>query len=92
MLDNDWGKPTVSYRWTGWVWEIPIEVQDFMRIIDHTLDEFMEYTSNEYRKTKGCQHVTSWTCKHHDLNQLCLKISPITIVLECSFHMGYKKC
>ena len=22
-----------------------------------TLEEFMEYTSNQYRKTEGCQHV-----------------------------------
>jgi len=29
-----------------------------------TLEEFMEYISNQYRKTKGCQHVTGWTFKH----------------------------
>jgi hypothetical protein len=29
-----------------------------------TLEEFMEHTSNYYRKNEGCQHVTGWTCKH----------------------------
>ena len=44
-----------------------------------TLEEFMGYTSNSYRKTEGCQHVTSWTCKHLDLNRrLCPKSTPVT--------------
>jgi len=29
-----------------------------------TLEEVVEYTSNQYRKPEGCKHVTSWTCKH----------------------------
>ena len=37
----------------------PIEVQDFRKIIDHL--EYMEYTSNQYRKTKRSQHVIIWT-------------------------------
>ena len=43
-----------------------------------TLEEFMEYTSNSFRKTDGYPHVTGWTCKHLDLNRLSPKISPIT--------------
>ena len=34
-------------------------------------EEPMDYTSNEYRKTKRSQHATGWTRKHSDLNQLC---------------------
>ena len=44
-----------------------------------TWEEFIEYASNSYRKTEGCQHVTGCTCKHTDLNRLwCPTISPIT--------------
>jgi hypothetical protein len=32
-----------------------------------TSEEFVEYTSNQYRRTEGCQHVTSWTCRHLSL-------------------------
>ena len=38
-----------------------------------TLEESMEYTSNQYRKPEGCQHVTGWTCKHKDLNPIMPK-------------------
>ena len=31
----DWGEPAVSYKWTGWVWEIPVEVQDCRKITNH---------------------------------------------------------
>jgi hypothetical protein len=42
----------------------PVEVQDFRRITDHSRRINREYTSNSYRKTEGCPHVTGWTCKH----------------------------
>ena len=39
----DRGKPAISYKWTGWVWEITIEVQDYMKIIDHLKGIFKIY-------------------------------------------------
>ena len=32
---NDPGEPAVSYRWTGWVWEIPVQDQECRKITDH---------------------------------------------------------
>ena len=28
------------------------------------IEQFLEYTPTQQRKTGGCQHVTGWTCKH----------------------------
>jgi hypothetical protein len=50
--------------------------------------KFTKYTSNWYKKTEGCEHVTGWTCKHEDLNQLCPKISPITEARERWVHIA----
>ena len=41
---SEQGEPSASYRWTGWDWEIPIEVQNFREIADF-LWESLEYTS-----------------------------------------------
>ena len=41
------------------------------------LEELKEYSLIQ-QKTRGCEHVTSWTCQHWDPNRLCPKISPIT--------------
>ena len=31
-------------------------------------EESVEYISNEQLKTRRCQHVTSWTWKHWDVD------------------------
>ena len=38
------------------------------------LEEFMEYTSNKYRETEGCQHVTGWTCMPKNLPDHCTRL------------------
>ena len=40
-------EPAVSCRWTGWVREQPVEVQDFRKFLPIVLKEYMEYTSND---------------------------------------------
>ena len=40
-------EPVVGYKWTGWVWEKPVEVRDFKRITNHFEESMEEYTSNE---------------------------------------------
>ena len=51
-----------------------------------TLEEFLgNIPKNYYRKTEGCQHVTSRTCKHLDLNRLCPNICPITAWKHSNF-------
>ena len=80
LQNNDRGEPAVSYRWTGWVWENNqlkfIKTAGKLWII---LEEFIEYIPILQRETGGCEHVTDWTCKYHDLNRLwCPKISPIS--------------
>ena len=35
-----------------------------------SLEESIEYTSNEYSKTGRCQHVTGWIWNHKDLDRL----------------------
>ena len=63
------GEMSVSYRWTGWVWEITSETSGRFPII---LEESIEgITSNEESKTgRWCQHVTSWIENHSDLDRL----------------------
>ena len=39
-----WEEPAVSYRWTGWVWEIKLETLGEFPII---LEESIECASNE---------------------------------------------
>ena len=41
----------------------PVEVQDFMRITDHFRGIYAICLKLIW-KTRGCQHVTGWTCKH----------------------------
>ena len=48
------------------------------------LEESMEYNSNYLRQTERSQHVTSWTWKHLDFDQLCSKIS-LTLVLDVQY-------
>ena len=35
VLRLDRGEPAVSYKWTGWVWELTVEVQDCRKSTDH---------------------------------------------------------
>jgi hypothetical protein len=44
LVCNDWGEPPVSYKWTGWVWEIigrSSRLQENYRSFQR---EFIEYT------------------------------------------------
>ena len=64
LATYDRGEPAVSYKFTGWVWEInwlKFKTAGKLPII---LEESIEYTPVLWRKTGGCQHVTGWTCKH----------------------------
>ena len=77
---NDKGEPAVSYRFTGWAWEISGRSSTLQEITDHFRRIFRIYPIY-WTKTRGCRHVTGRTCKHEDLNQLwCPKISPTTSV------------
>ena len=44
-----------------------------LRELPITLEELMKCTSNLYRKTEGCQHVTGWTCKTLGSQPIMLK-------------------
>jgi hypothetical protein len=54
------GEPAVSYRWTGWVWEITcFEVQDCRNITYHFRGIYRRiYPNLTKEKSGGCQHVT----------------------------------
>ena len=84
VMCNEWGELTTSYRWTGWVWDIRIEAQDFMKITEH----FREICRMCLKSMKIKWKIT--TCNwldmeiHRDLDRLfSLKISPRTLVMCC---------
>lgn len=49
----------------------------------------MEYTLNQYMKTKRYQHVSGWTWKQLDLNQLCQKSPQTPIGAQYSLLQPY---
>ena len=85
---NERGEPTASYRWAGWIWEITGRSSRLHENYPSILEEFMEYTSNRWRKAERSQHVTGWTWKHYEFHRLCPKTFPDTDLLptSCLYH------
>ena len=56
---NDRGEPAVSYKWTSWVWEITIEVQDCRKITDHFRGIYRIYPNliKENRRMPTCNRL-----------------------------------
>ena len=52
----DRGEPAVSYKWTGWVWEIPVEVQYCRNRTDHFRGVYRIYPNliKEHRRMSTC--------------------------------------
>ena len=46
------------------------------------LEEFIAYTPIEYRKTRGCQHLTDWTCRIS--TGYALKSPQSLVAIDCS--------
>ena len=53
----------------------PVGVVQDCRKITHQFRGIYRIYPSLIKETRGCHHVTSWTCKHSDLNRLCPKIS-----------------
>ena len=53
------------------------------------LDYGRIWHQNFIKKNERCQHVTSWTCKHSDLDRLCQKNSPLQSVPLILPSFGY---
>ena len=68
MKPWDWsydrGEPGVNYTWTCWVWEITIEVQDYMKITDYSRGIYRIY----HNLIKGNWRMS--TCRRLDLQTL----------------------
>ena len=60
---NEWDEPAVRYTLSGWVWEIMIEIQDFMKITDQSRGIYRIYLKFAKEKTKRSERATSWTKK-----------------------------
>ena len=58
-------EPAVSYKWTGWVWEIHRWKSKIARKLPTILEEFIEYTFNLIKENRRM-----WTCKQLDLQTL----------------------
>ena len=71
IYSYDRGEPAVSYRWTGWVEEKPVEVQDYCRkITEHFRGIHRIYRNlmKENRRMSTCNQLVGlantriWTC------------------------------
>ena len=73
---NEQGESDANYRRTRWVWDnnqLQFKASGKLLTI---LEEIYRIYPNCMKKTlKRCQHVTSWTWKHWDLDWLCPKIT-----------------
>lgn len=56
-----------SFKWTCWVWELTGWRSRLWENYQSFLEEFIEYTLNQYRLTKRCQHVDH---NHHNRRSL----------------------
>ena len=74
------GEPIVAYIWIGWDWGITSWGSRHQFGHWSFYRNSFKHTSNYQRKTERCQHVIGCTWKHHDLDILCLMISPDTDV------------
>ena len=80
---HEWGDPTVTYWWTGWVWKKKekekkktlVHIQDFEEISDPFRGIYWIFL-NLIKNTERCQHVANWSWKHYELDVLCQKNSP----------------
>ena len=62
LITHDRGEPAVSYRWTGWVWEITGWKFKTSGKSPVVLEEFMEYTPNLIKENRRM-----WQCNRLDL-------------------------